>query len=224
MLKRNGEPATRTKPHAQADHLTRGELDAYSEAIEAIEGELEALQHVRESVMALLQDPVIFTIPGGPESEGLIEIPNVPADRWRICSSLLKFRNSQIFLCDRKIQGAKEFAVVERFNADSPYAQATGNAEVLLAGGDPVLLVQEYAARAEHTLQFMASNLVAKAHRIVWARYANTSPARVISVISAQCAQAASLEDTVGQKAEHGRLMQSSRDDAPSNRMVRSPA
>jgi hypothetical protein len=224
MLKRNGQRSAHAKSLVKADHLTRGELDAYSEAIEAIEGELEELQHVKDSVKGLLDDPVIFTIPGGPDSDGIIEIPNVPADRWRISSSLLKLRNSQIFLCDRKIQGAKEFAIIERFNADSPYAQANREAEVLLVGDDPVLLVQDYAARAEHTLQFMASNLVSKAHRIVWARYASTSPARVISVIFAQCAEAASMGNGVGETAEHSGQVQPPRQAAAQNRITHAPA
>jgi len=201
MLKRNGDCSQQVAPAVKGKQLTRGEMDAYKEAFEAIEGEFEALQRVKECVKGLAEDPVIFTIPGGPDSGGTIEIPNVPADRWRICSALLKFRNSQVFLCDRQpVQGAKEFSVIERFPTDSPYAQANGDAEVLLVGNDPVLLVQEYAARAEHTLQFMATNLVAKAHRVVWARYASTSPVRVISVISEQCAQAASLDESERQK------------------------
>jgi len=194
MLKRNGECSQHVASAVKEKQLTRGEMDAYKEAVEAIEGELEALQRVKECVKGLVEDPVIFTIPGGPDSDGTIEIRNMPADRWRICSTLLKFRNSQVFLCDKPIQGGKEFAVIERFPSDSPYAQANGDAEVLFVGNEPVLLVQEYAARAEHTLQFMATNLVAKAHRVVWSRYASTSPARVISVISEQCAQAASLD------------------------------
>ena len=199
MLKRNGECSQHVAPAVKEKQLTRGEMDAYEEAFEAIEGEFEALQRVKECVKGLAEEPVIFTIPGGPDSDGTIEIRNVP-DRWRICSALLKFRNSQVFLCDKPVQGNKEFAVIERFPSDSPYAQANGDAEVLLVGNDPVLLVQEYAARAEHTLQFMATNLVAKAHRIVWSRYASTSPARVISVISEQCAQAASLDESERQK------------------------
>jgi hypothetical protein len=203
--------------------LTRGEHDAYNEAIEAIEGELEALEHVKQSVKGLLEDPVIFTIPGGPNADGIIEIPNTPVDQWRICSSLLKFHNSQVFLCDRKLHGqTKEFAVIEQFNRESPYANAVGEAEVLLAGDDPVLLVQEYAARAEHSLQFMASNLVSKAHRIVWARYASTSPARVVSVISARCAEAASL-NAAEQHAEHTRSVQPSREHVSGNRIARPP-
>ncbi len=222
MLKRNGEHTVVVPPPVQ-QKLTRGEQDAYNEAIEAIEGELGVLEHVKQSVAGLLEDPVIFTIPAGPEADGIIEITNTPTDRWRICSSLLKFQNSQVFLCDRKLQGlTKGFAVIERFNRGSPYSKATGEAEVLLTGDDPVLLVQEYAARAEHSLQFMASNLVSKAHRIVWARYASTSPARVVSVVSARCAEAASL-NTTEQHAGHSRHVQPMRDHVSGNGITRSP-
>ena len=86
--------------------------------------------------------------------------------------------------------------MIERFRSDSAYARANGDVEVLLADTDPVLLVEEYAASAEHTLRGMASNLVAKAHKIVWARYASTSPARVVQAISEKCARAVSLEET----------------------------
>ena len=104
----------------------------------------------------------IFAVPGGhPEAGSFVQIQNVPIDRWQICSTLLKLRHSQIFLCERSVQGAKEFAVIERFRSDSAYAQAKGDTEVLSAGADPVLLVEEYAASAEHTLRGMASNRVA---------------------------------------------------------------
>jgi hypothetical protein len=55
----------------------------------------------------------------------------------------------------------------------------------------------------------MANNLVAKAHRTIWERFANTSPVRVIRAISEKCAQAASLNhdaeqmQTVSQSASH---------------------
>jgi hypothetical protein len=109
----------------------------------------------------------------------------------------LKLRNSQIFLCERSVEGAKEFAVIERFRRNSAYAETNGEAEVLLSGTDAMLLLEEYAASAEHTLRAMGSNLVAKAHKIVWARFASTSPARVVQAISEKCAQAASLEEPV---------------------------
>jgi hypothetical protein len=53
----------------------------------------------------------------------------------------------------------------------------------------------------------MANNLVAKAHKTVWERFANTSPVRVIRAISEKCALAASLDDgyNQGQEAVHRR-------------------
>jgi hypothetical protein len=193
MLKRNGEP----HDISVSDGLNRGETDAYNEALEGIQEELEALERITSAVRDMAEDPVIFTIPGGgSESGSIVQVGKAPSDRWQICSTLLKLRNSQVFLCERSGGGAKEYAVIERFRNDSAYAQANGDTEVLLAGADPVLLVEEYAASAEHTLRGMASNLVAKAHKIVWARYASTSPARVVQAIAEKCAQAASLEET----------------------------
>ena len=192
MLKRNGEPSG----NGTHDSLNRGEQDAYNEAFDEIREELEALERIKSAVQALTKDPSVFAVPGGgPEVGSVIQIQNIPTDRWQICSALLKLRNSQIFLCERSLQGAKEFAVIERFRKDSPYAKANGDTEVLRAGDDPVLLVEEYAASAEHALRGTASNLVARAHRIVWARYASTSPARVVKAISEKCAQAVSLEE-----------------------------
>jgi hypothetical protein len=192
MLKRNGEPSA----NVTHDTLNRGEQDAYNEAFDEIRQELEALERIKSVVQALIKDCSVFAVPGGgPEVGSVIQIQNTPIDPWQICSTLLKLRNSQIFLCERCRHGAKEFAVIERFRSDSPYARANGDAEVLRAGDDPVLLVEEYAASAEHTLRGMASNLVARAHKIVWARYASTSPARVVQAISEKCAQAVSLEE-----------------------------
>jgi hypothetical protein len=150
-------------------------------------------------VRDLAKNAAAFTIPPGATADGIIEIPNVPVDRWQIRSALLKLNNSEILLCDRTVGGQREFAVIQRFHAASPYAQANGNAEVLLAGRDPVFLVQAYAEGAQYTLGAMANNLLAKAHKTVWERFASTSPVRVIRAISEKCAQAASLNQDAEQ-------------------------
>jgi hypothetical protein len=191
MLKHNGKPV-----QAPAEQqLTRGETDAFNDAFEAIRDGLESLERAKQSVRELATDATIFTIPQGPPAEGVIEIPNVPVDRWQLRSTLPQLGNSHVFLCDRTISGVKEFAIIERFRQNSPFAQANGNAAVLLTGSDPVRLVQEYAEDAQRTLSLIANNLLAKAHRIVWERFANTSPVRVLKAISEKCVQAASLDN-----------------------------
>ena len=131
MLKRNGELRENGAPGT----LNRGERDAYDQAFEEIQQELEALERIKGAVKAMTEEPALFSIPGrAPESGSIVQIQNVPIDRWQICSTLLKLRSSQIFLCERSGEGAKEFAVIERFRNDSAYAQANGDTEVLLAG------------------------------------------------------------------------------------------
>jgi hypothetical protein len=88
-----------------------------------------------------------------------------------------------------------EFAVLQTHPTSSPYAQANGDIELLMAGGDAVALVQDYAVAAQHTLQLIAGNLIAKAHKVVWARFANTSPIRVIYAIAEDCSQVASVAE-----------------------------
>lgn len=191
MLKRNGEPYQ----HVAAQKLNRGETDAYHEAFDTIQAELEGLKRVRDHVRDVMNDSVIFTIPGGSAAGAIIETRNVPTDQWEICSELLTLRNSRVFLCKRTVAGVTEFAVIQTYPSDSAFAQANGDTELLMAGADAVALVQDYAIAAQHTLQLIAGNLVAKAHKIIWARFANTSPVRVINAISEECAKAASLAD-----------------------------
>jgi hypothetical protein len=206
MLKRNGEPCHPSAP----GKLNRGEVDSYNEAFEAIQDEVAALERLRSNVKEMANDATIFTIPGGPESGSMIHVDDVPMERWKVCSRLLKFGNSETFLCERSVRGMKEFAVLEKFPSDSPYARANGDAEVLLLGDDPVTLVEQYAASAQQTLRSIANNLIAQAQRIVWRRYASTSPARVIQAISDRCAEAVSFEQkgsnkqSLSRPASHG--------------------
>lgn len=201
MLKRDGNPIQRPAGH----QLTRGEQDAFNDAFEAIKGELESLERTKLSIRELASDASVFTIQPGPPAEGVIEIPNVPVDRWQRRSTLLRLGKSEVFLCDRTVSGFKEFAVIEQFNPNSPFARANGNAGVLLTGPDPVRLVQDYADDAQQTLNLMANNLLAKAHRIVWERFANTSPVRVIQAISEKCLEAASLGHSAQQRQDNAR-------------------
>jgi len=189
MLKRNGEPCQHTVP-GFSGKLTRAEMDAYNEAFETIQEEFDALQRIKDSLKELIGNPVVFTIPDGRLLDEEIETPHVqegPA-LWQVRSRLLKLNHSEVLLCERLTHEGKEFAVIDRFNSDSPYGRSNGPAHVHLTGNDPVLLLQDYAANAEHTLRFMASNMVATAQKVIWERYASQRPDRVVRAISERCA------------------------------------
>ena len=61
---------------------------------------------------------------------------------------------------------------------------------MILTSNDAALAVEDYAENAQHTLRFMASNIVGTAQKIVWERVASQNPSRVIRAISDRCAQA----------------------------------
>lgn len=191
MLKRNGELCKYEVPDF-IGRLTSAEFDAYNEAFGAIKDEFTALERIKDGVKELTANPGVFTIPDAQVSNETVTAPDARIGdvRWNVRSRLLKLNHGEILLCERPTSNGKEFAAIERFENDCAYARANGNAQVLLTGNDAAIVVQDYAANAEHTLHFMASNMVAMAQTIVWQRYANQNPSRVIRAISERCARA----------------------------------
>ncbi|HEU6448284.1 MAG TPA: hypothetical protein VFV23_07600 [Verrucomicrobiae bacterium] len=193
-LKRNGESCKYTVPDF-IGKLTSAEFDAYNEAFNAIKDEFASLEQIKNEIKELAGNPSVQLIP---DSQFLNEsVTTQHSERgdlnlhWDIRSRLLKLNCSDVLLCERMTADGKQFAVIERYKNDSAYARANGNANVLLVSDDVSEAVQDYIANAEHTLRFMASNMVATAQTVVWERFANQSPARVIRAISERCAKAA---------------------------------
>jgi hypothetical protein len=193
MIKRNGESAKHTVPDF-IGRLTSGEYDSYNEAFGAIQDEFNSLEQIKDHIKELTANPVCVI----PDSQFLNQSVTTQHSengdlnlKWDIRSRLLKLTHSDVLLCERMTaQGKRQFAVIERYQDESPFAHANGKNHVLLVSDDALQAVQDYTARAEHTLRFMASNMVARAQTIVWERYANSNPARVIRAISERCAKA----------------------------------
>lgn len=193
MLKRNGELSKYTVPDF-IGRLTSAEYDAYNEAFGAIQDEFNSLEQIKDRIKELTSDPVCAIPDTQFLNQSLTTQHSENGDlnlKWDIRSRLLELSHSDVLLCERlTAQGKKQFAVIERYQDESPFVHANGNTQVLLVSDDALQAVQDYRARAEHTLRFMASNMVARAQTIVWERYANQSPARVIRAISERCAKA----------------------------------
>ncbi|MGH7988678.1 MAG: hypothetical protein ACREDS_00580 [Limisphaerales bacterium] len=193
MLKRDGQLCKYTVPDF-IGKLTSAEFDSYNEAFGAIQNEFGALVQIKDDLKELTTNPSVFAIPDDRYTNQSVQTQH--SDRgdlnlkWDVRSCLLKLTHSEILLCERMTPEGKQYGVVERYDADSSYAHANGNARVLLVGDDPQEVVRDCAVNAEHTLRFMASNMVARAQTIVWQRYANQNPARVVRAISDRCAKA----------------------------------
>ncbi|HUK83222.1 MAG TPA: hypothetical protein VLZ12_11395 [Verrucomicrobiae bacterium] len=180
MLKRKGQIVEDVASEATAG-FTHGERRAYRTAFETIQPEFEQLTELKKQMMGLRP----HALQPGADSFGMGTVLAMAGVEWHSQIRLLKTPASEIFLCRNPL--APTFAVIQRFQADSPYAQANGNAEILLRGDDASQLVREFAAAARHTLRFMASNLVAGAQRVAWEQFPEQNPGKVVRAISERC-------------------------------------
>ncbi len=206
MLKRKGQIVEDIAGGSTAG-FTHGERRAYRTAFEAIRPQFEQLTELKHQMMGLRHR----TLRPGADSFRTGTVMAIAGVEWRSEVRLLKTPASEIFLCRNPL--APAFAVIQRFEADSPYAKANGNAEILLRGDDASGLVREFAAEARHTLRFMASNLVAGAQRVAWEQFPEQNPGKVVRAISDRCRQLVRIcellteRESVDQANRHARGM-----------------
>jgi hypothetical protein len=105
-----------------------------------------------------------------------------------------------VLLC-QQAQG-DEWAVIQRFQPNSPYAKAHGETEILMKGKDRCELMDEYKAQVQHTLRFMARNMTAKAQHAVWEQSPGENPAKVVRALSERCATAVENPESLEQALE----------------------
>jgi hypothetical protein len=176
-LKRNGESCNYSVP-GYPFRFPESEIKGYRAAFGAIASEYESLGKLRKQ----LEKPA--TVVPSPEKE----ICTSQLGVWQVRSTLLNLGQSDILLCQKQ----NDFAVIERFRDNVPYAKANGIAEILLERNDPRELAAAFDANARHTLEFMASNQVATAQKIIWGQFQEHRPARLVEAISERCRLAVS--------------------------------
>jgi hypothetical protein len=183
-LKRNGESCNYSVP-GYPFRFPESEIKGYRAAFSAIASEYESLGKLRKQ----LEKPA--TVVPSPEKE----ICTSQLGVWHVRSTLLNLGQSDILLCQKQ----NDFAVIERFRDNAPYAKANGIAEILLERNDPRELAAAFDENAKHTLEFMASNQVATAQKIIWGQFQEHRPARLVDAISERCRLAVSNEEMISQ-------------------------
>jgi hypothetical protein len=166
------------------------EINGYRAAFGAITVEFESLLDLKR------QSNVTDQVPASCD----FEINTRDTGRWEVRSALLNLTCGEVLLC----QQGDEFAIIERFHEDSSYAKVNGSTEILMRGDDARQLMAEFKANAQHTLEFMASNLTAKAQRIVWEQFPDCKPGEIMAAISERCLRAVRHEETISQTCEIG--------------------
>lgn len=181
LTRRNGEDPKYTAP-GHVGLFTQSEVKSYRAAFGAIAEEFDSLTGLKRQLNRT----------GSKPSEKEICTPET--GRWLVRSRLLNLGQSEILLCQR---ADYDFAIIERFRDDSVYAKANGGAEILMQGDRNRQLTEDFKANAQHTLKFMASNLTAKAQKIVWEQFPDHRPGHVVAAISERCLQAVANEEAI---------------------------
>jgi hypothetical protein len=184
-LKRNGEYPVKFRVPGFASTLGETEIESYRKAFSAISDDMNAVKEISKQ----LDHPE--TVLAARERE--ISTPN---GQWEVQATLLNLSRSDILLCHK---GFNQFAVIEQFPGNSPFARAAGQSHFISEGDSAKEVAQEFRNDARHTLRLMASNAVAKAQKIVWERYADNRPAQVVAAISERCRQAVASNQSISE-------------------------
>jgi hypothetical protein len=190
MLKRKGQIVESVASGSPA-RFTHGEQEAYTAAFKTIQPEFDVIRQIQREVRSFQQTTWKLR-------EGLsdaIAIVTVEGIEWHAQAPLLRLPKCAVFLCRHPTEN--EFAIIHLFPAESAYAKANGQDQVLLRNSNLRQLVGEYAACVQHTLRFMASNLVARAQRVAWEQFPEQSPGKVVRAISWRCYQVAGNRESV---------------------------
>ena len=190
MLKRDEKFGQLHEMPGSTVKLTDSQLEAYDAVFKAIEHELLDVKHVREQLNRLEQVNLEKPVPKA------FDTITTPEGEWKAHAQLLKLFRSEILLGR---QDEKEWAVIQRLQSKSIYAQAHGETDILLKGNDVREVMTEYMAQVRHTLRFMARNLAAKAQQVVWEHFPDDNPSLVVRALSERCSHVAENNQTVRQ-------------------------
>jgi hypothetical protein len=185
-LQRNGTRPTLYRVPSHQRFLTEGEIEGYRAAYGAVAKEVAEVSEFKNQLRIERQFP----------QSDKMEIDTAQSGHWEVREALLNLKRSEVVLCQR----GNEFAVIERFDEASPYAQTNGPAQILRQGNNAGELKAEFQANARHTLAFMASNATAKAQGIVWGYFHEHKPELVMEAISERCQQAAANQEMNSRK------------------------
>ena len=183
--------------------LTHRQLRAYTAAFAAISPEFDEMQQMGQQVSNL---PRSILEPAAKSSDTAPTI-TVEGIDWQTQTQLLKLPKSTVYLCRHPTEN--EFAIIQQFPAESAYAKVNGQSEILLRNDDSRQLVSEYVGRAQHTMRFMASNLVARAQRVAFEQFPEYNPGNVVQAISERCllavGESLTVMESVGQTTRQTR-------------------
>jgi len=200
MLKRNGEPCQHEVP-GYPGRLTASEFQAYGEAFAVVEDQIRAFTEAASALadvdkqLPQISAPLMSKVLEPTQS---LESEELRDAGWQVRRSLHKSAKSELLLCSRDAERNREFAVIERFDPNLPYARANGSCEVQLSSNDPRLLLQDYVEQEKQLIQLFRNDLVAQVEEVLSQRYPDQNLSRVVKALAARCNAAEAVDQAQG--------------------------
>lgn len=198
MMKRNGQLCEHTVPD-YSGRLTDAEFLAYNSVFGAVESDFKELSKVANALVEVEKSfaQLVKAVSVPPESA--TEIVEAAGVKWDAIKPLLKVEGSEMLWCRRHVEGAADYAVVERLDANSPLARAQGAFNLQMTGLDAPSLLRKFLQEQRETLGLYANDIVAEAHERLAEKYPGQDTDRVAKAIEARCAKQISSEQMTTQ-------------------------
>lgn len=190
MLKRNGQLCEHAVPD-YAGRLTDSEFVAYNSAFTAVEDDFNEFSGVTKSLSDLEKSVPQLIEPGSSSlTRGTQTVEGPDGSQWTVVAPLLRMATGgELMWCSRDLGTSREFAVVERYAAESALAKAQGEVDVQMTGRDAQALFQKFMSDQREALQMYAEDIVATAREKVEEKYPGQDMSRVLTAVAQRCAK-----------------------------------
>ncbi len=204
MMKRNGQLCEHTVPD-YSGRLTDAEFLAYNSVFGAVENDFKELSTVANALVEVEKSFAQLVKAASVPPETATEIVEAAGVKWDAVKPLLKIEGSEMLWCRRHVEGAADYAVVERLDASSPLAQAQGASSLQMTGLDAPSLLRNFLHEQREALGLYATDIVADTHERLAEKYPGQDMDRVTKAIEARCAKQISSEQMTTQAQTPGR-------------------
>jgi hypothetical protein len=194
MLKKHGQLCQHSVPD-YSGRLTDSEFEAYNSVFASIESDFKELAGIMDGLTQLEKSLPQFLeklsspsrqIAGGQDGSD-----------WEIIAQLPDTKHGEMLWCKRQLGEMEEFAVVERFDPNSPLAAAQGEFDVQMTDTDPMRLLRDFINARRDAAQLFANDIVATVQEQASEKFPGEDLNRVVEAISHRCAKKISPEQTV---------------------------
>jgi len=194
MLKRNGQPCQHSVPD-YSGRLTDREFEAYKSLFGSVEGDFKELSNIGQGLAELEKSlPRLLETISSATSR---TVEGQDGSEWKIIAPLPNTQHGEMLWCKRQLGEKEEFAIVERFDPNSPLAKAQGEFDVQMTDNDPLRLLRDFITARRDASQLFANDIIATVQEQAAEKYPGQDLNRVLEAISHRCTKSVAPEQTV---------------------------